>query len=136
MGIIRYNIGPHEIEVDRDVVHVRFGSPYLPEDARQLMTLSDQIFREYGSMFWISDLSHGQMPGPETRRVVATWPCLGEYVSVAYGAGLMSRTMIQLIISANRLLGSASTMRVEVCATEPEARQLIAQLRRRSNPAQ
>jgi hypothetical protein len=130
MDIIRRKIGLHEVEIEGDIMHVRLGGPYLPEEARQFMTLSDQIFREHGSIYSLADLASAQPPGPETRRVLATWPYLGEYVSVMYGANLVQRAILQLLSSAKRLLSSTPTPLVQLCATESEARQFIADHRR------
>lgn len=132
MDIVRRKIGSHEVEIEGDVMHVRFRGPYRPDDAREILTLSDQIFREHGTMFSLADLAYAQQPGPETRRVLATWPYLGEYVGIMYGASVAHRAVIRLVASAHRLLRPARTPTplIEICATEADARQVVDRHRR------
>lgn len=131
MEITRRKIGPHEIEIEGDVMRVRPVGPYLPDEAREFLTLSDEIYRKHGSMFSLADLGRAEPPGPETRRILVTWPYLGEYVSVMYGASMAQRAIMRLISGAHRLIGSKTAPRVEICASEAEALQCIETYRRR-----
>jgi hypothetical protein len=106
MAIVRHKIGPHEVDVEGDVMHVHMRGPYLPDEARQFLRLSDQIFREHGTMYSLANMAGAPTPSPETRRVLATWEFLGDYVSVMYGVGTVQRAILSLILSAQRLLGS------------------------------
>jgi hypothetical protein len=131
MEISRRKIGQHEVEIE-GVMHVRLGGPYLPEEAREFLSLSDEIYRKHGSMFTLADLAQADPPGPETRRILVTWHYLGEYVSVMYGASVTQRAILRLIAGAHRLLGAKTTPRIEICSTEAEARLFIEQYRRRN----
>lgn len=139
MDTIRRQIGPHQIEVQGDLLRARQCGPYLPAEAREFLELSDQIYRQHGSLYTLTDVTQAQTPGPETRRILATWPYLGDYVSVMYGVklSLAHRAIMQLADSAYRLLTPVSrrrNMTLHFCATEAEALQFIAQHRQNRRP--
>ncbi len=124
-------IGSHAVSVDEDVMVVRYQGEYLAEDARQILTLADQIYSAHGRVFLLADVTHTNMAGPETRRIVATWNYLGNYHSVVFGASLAIRTIIQLMMAAQRTLGSGPPFVATVKATEAEARAWVEEERRK-----
>ena len=129
MSSIEYNIGRHLVCFEEELLVVRLVGPYLPEAATQLLQLVDQQFREHGRVFLVVDVSESDLPGPETRRVVASWPYLGRYVAVMFGLGTLSRAATQLILSAQRVLGSSVRPDVHFCSAESEAHALLRKLR-------
>jgi len=129
MSSVEYNIGRHLVCFEDELLVVRLVGPYLPEAATQLLQLVDQQFREHGKVFLLVDVSQSELPGPETRRVVASWPLLGRYVVVMFGLGMLARGATQLILSAQRALGSTPGPEMHFCSSEPEARALLDKLR-------
>lgn len=129
MSSIEYNIGRHLVGFEEELLVVRLVGPYLPEAATQLLQLVDQQFREHGRVFLVVDVSESDLPGPETRRVIASWPYLGRYVAVMFGLGTLSRAATQLILSAQRVLGSSVRPDVHFCSAESEAHALLRKLR-------
>ncbi|HNN90885.1 MAG TPA: hypothetical protein PKI03_01400 [Pseudomonadota bacterium] len=139
METIRRQIGPHQIEIQGDLMRVRPCGPYLPAEAREFLELSDSIYRQHGSLYTLSDMTQAETPGPETRRILATWPYLGDYVSIMYGTklNLVQRAMLQLVESAYRILTpltSRRNMTLHFCATEAEALQFLEQHRQNRSP--
>ena len=129
MDIARHHIGPHEVFSEGDILRVRFNGGYAPEEARQIMSLVDQLFRAHGAVYMIGDLTASALPGAETRRVLATWPYQLGYVAVMIGTNLAQRAFMQLIISAERMLNKSPKLLLQVCATEADALAFIAQHR-------
>jgi hypothetical protein len=135
MDIIRYSIGPHEVIIEGDLLVLRFVGPYLPDEAKQILTLTDQVFRKQGSVYYVANVTRGDMLGPQTRRVLATWQYLGQYTAVMVGTSLAQRAVLALVSSAQRLLSSKPSPFIHFCATEQAARELIAKLREARLPA-
>lgn len=129
MDIARHHIGSHEVFSEGDILHVQFRGVYAPEDARQIMSLGDRVFRDHGAVYLIGDLSASALPGAETRRVLATWPYQLGYVGVMIGTNLAQRAFLQLIVSAERLLNKSPKLLIHICATEADALAFIAQHR-------
>jgi len=121
-----FHIGPNQVQIDGCILHVRLIGPYLAEHARDVLTLADRIYREQGMVFMLLNLAESIPPGPETRKVLATWPVAGPYPVVIYGAGLLQRAALQLVLSAMRLLARGSIPEVHVVSTESAARAWIA----------
>jgi hypothetical protein len=129
MSSIQCTIGRHQVLIEQDVLWARIIGPFLPDAATQLLQLVDQQFREHGRVFLVVDVSESDLPGPETRRVVASWPYLGRYVAVMFGLGTLSRAATQLILSAQRVLGGPVRPDVHFCSSESEAHALLRKLR-------
>lgn len=123
-------VGGHAAWLEGDILGVRFVGPYLPEEARQILSLADQIYREHGRVFLLADVSQSVPPGPETRRIIGTWSYLGRYAAVAFGANLAIRTIFRLVVSAQSALGYRSPILTHIAASEAEARTWIAEQRR------
>lgn len=129
MSSIQCNLGRHQVAIEQDVLRARIIGPILPEAARELLQLVDQQFRAHGRVFFLVDVSGSDLPGPESRRAVASWPFLGRYVIVMFGLGTLSRAATQLILSAQRVLGDPVRPTVHFCSSESEAHALLARLR-------
>lgn len=129
MSSTQCNIGRHQIAIEQDVLRARIIGPILPEAVRELLQLVDQQLRAHGRVFFLVDVSESDLPGPESRRTVASWPMLGRYVFVMFGLGTLSRAATQLIISAQRVLGSSLRPDTHFCSSESEARALLDKLR-------
>jgi len=121
-----FNIGPNQVQIEGKVLHVKLIGHYLAEHAREVLTLADRIYREQGMVFMLLNLAESIPPGPETRKVLATWPVAGPYPVVIYGAGILQRAALQLVLSAMRLLARGSIPEVHVVSTESAARAWIA----------
>ena len=121
-----FNIGPNQVQIEGKVLHVKLIGPYLVEHAREILTLTDRIYREQGMVLMLLNLAESIPPGPETRKLLATWPVAGPYPVVIYGAGILQRAALQLVLSAMRLLARGSIPEVHVFSTESAARAWIA----------
>ena len=121
-----FHIGPNQVQIDGCILHVRLIGPYLAEHARDVLTLADRIYREQGMVFMLLNLAESIPPGPETRKVLATWPVAGRYAVLTYGAGILQRTAMQLILSANRVLSRSLAPDVLFFSSESAARAWIA----------
>lgn len=124
-------IGPHELSLTGSILHIRFAGPYLPDEARQVLSLADQLYRIYGGAYLLADVSRNPPPPPETRRTIAKWPYLGAYVAALYGATAAVRVITTLMISAQRLLRANQPIITELFNTEAEARAWLAEQRQR-----
>ena len=123
-------IGPHQVHVQDDLLFIRFIGPYLPEEARQVLALADQMYRTYGGCYMLADVRQGGPPGPETRRVIGTWPYLGTYVAALFGVNSAIRVLTTLLVGAQRLLGTRQPIRTELFDHEDEARAWLLEQRR------
>ena len=121
-----FNIGPNQVQIDGRILHVKLVGPYLAEHARDVLTLADRIYREQGMVFMLLNLAESIPPGPETRKLLATWPVAGPYPVVIYGAGMLQRAALQLVLSAMRLLARGAIPEVHVFSSEAAARAWIA----------
>ena len=125
------HIGPHEVSLHGSLLHIRFASAYLPDEARQVLSLADQLYRTYGGAYLLADVSRNPPPPPETRRVIAKWPYLGSYVAALYGATAPVRVMTTLMISAQRLLRVHQPIITDLFDREEDARAWLEEQRRR-----
>lgn len=125
------HIGPHAVSQHGSLLHVRFAGPYLPEQAQQILSLADQLYRAYGGAYLLADVSRNPPPPPETRRVIARWPYLGRYVAALYGANAAIRVMTTLMLSAQRLLRVHQPIISELFDREEDARAWLEEQRRR-----
>jgi hypothetical protein len=124
-------IGLHRVEVQGDTIHIVFLGPYKPEEARQVLTLADGLYRRYGGVYLLADVRRNGPPGPETRRMIATWPYLGSYVAALYGASTAVRVMTTLMLSAQRLIRSPQPIITELFEREDQARAWLAEQRQK-----
>ncbi|MBL9008752.1 MAG: hypothetical protein JNJ46_31120 [Myxococcales bacterium] len=127
-------IGPHQVQVDGEAIFVSFSGPYLPDEARQLLTLADGLYRKYGAVVLVADVSQLGSMGAETRRVVGTWPFLGIYQTIVYNATKPLRILLDLMSAARRLLGLKNPVQLQLVATHREAVSWLAEQRRLRNP--
>lgn len=132
MSAIQRNIDQHEVTVDGNFLRMRFIGPHLPQTATALLQLVDQLFRTHGSVFLLADVSQSDPPVPSTRHVIATWPYLGRYVVVVFGLNTVQYAVTQLMLAAQRLLGSANRPDVHLCRSEAHAEAVMATLRSQS----
>ncbi len=121
-----FYIGRNQAQLNGKVLHLKLIGPYLAEPAREILTLADRIYREQGMLFMLLDVSQSIPPTPEVRKLVATWPVAGRYAVLTYGAGILHRTAMLLILSANRLLSRSLAPDVLFFSSEAAARAWIA----------
>lgn len=126
MDSATFYIGPNHVQIEGRILHVKLIGHYLADHAQEVMTLADQIYRQYGIVFLIHDLSQSIPPEPAVRKLLATWPVAGPYPALIYGAGALQRAAMQLILSANRLLSRANAPDVHFFPSEAAARAWIA----------
>lgn len=122
-------IGQHPMKIEGDTLCVKFIGTYSVDDARRLIGISDDLYRQHGTSFLLADLSAANPPPPETRKFVANWPFLGRYAMAAYGVSTPIRAIIQLMNAARRLLANP-VLDVYIAPDEQGARQWLADLRR------
>lgn len=123
-------LGEQFIRIEEDLICTRFVGTYTPDEANRLLSLCDELHRKYGRVYMLSDMSAMKPPPPETRKILAKWPLVGNYALVAYGVGRPMRVIIQLVLAGRRLLGMGD-FDVHVAADELSGRQWIAEHRRK-----
>ena len=126
MNSATFTIGPNQAQIAGKVLHLKLIGPYQVEFAREIMTLADRIYRERGMVFMLLDVSEAIPPGPDGRKLVATWPVAGPYPMLIYGASVLKRAAMQLISSASRLISRGAALQVHFFASEAAARAWIA----------
>lgn len=122
-------IGAHLVRIEGDTICIKFIGVYATEDVRRVLSMSDDLYRQYGTSFLLGDLTQVIQPPPEARKLIANWPFLGRYAMAAYGVSTPIRAIIQLMQAARRLLGNQK-IDVHVAADEQGARQWIVEQRR------
>lgn len=129
-------VGDQQATIEGDILFMRFSGDYKPEEAQQLLSLGDAIYREQGRVFLLADLTKLQTLGPKTRKVLANWPYLGPYQGVGFGVSLPLRAVAQLVLAAQRAIGVGPPLSVQTFATETEARAWIDQERQKMRATQ
>lgn len=124
-------IGAHEVHVDRDLIRVTFHGVLLPEDAQQITELVDRVGSGQGNRaLFIANLKDAGPPGPEARRVFASWRPQCHFFTVYFGAVLQQQTFASLIEATMHTLGGKAT-RGRFVASEEEALAAVAEERQR-----
>lgn len=123
-------LGHHPMQIEGDVVFVRFQGPYAPAEARQLLLLADEIYRRHGLMFLLADITSAVPPSAETRRIIAECKPVGRYQAALFGGSIALVAATRLMMTAQRLLGRGLTIEFHLLQTEAEARAWIAEQRR------
>lgn len=129
-------IGQQQAFLDGDVLLLRLCGEYTPDEARQVLTLADGLYREHGQVFILIDMTNMHTFGPETRKVVASWKYLGVYSGAGFGLSLVLRAAGKLVMAAQRLIGTGPQFAGETFATEAEARAWLALERKKRSTGQ
>lgn len=121
--------GPHQVEIDSDIVITRIHGNLTPEHMKEWCRIVDGVIAEHGEVFSIGDYhAAGSIP-PETRRVVGEWPGAAQLRGMAVvGANPMLRVIMTMIARAGALLRNFRAPTVFV-ATEAEARAWVKEQR-------
>lgn len=119
------------MQVQGDLIRIRFQGPLLPEDAQQITELVDRAGSEPGRhVFFIADLRDSGPPGPEARRVFASWRLQSHFFTVYFGAVLQQQAFAALVESAMHTLGGKAT-RGRFVETEAQALAAVEEERQR-----
>src|SRR5262249_12471695 len=122
-------IGPHLVTVEGDTVHIRFHGPYLPAEAKQVVSLIGNILLEQSAVYLLIDLSRADMPSMETRRVLSQAPASVQAItSVYYGVNFFTRAMAVLIHRMLTLV-SKRDFKVFFATDESDGRRILESLR-------
>lgn len=121
-------IGRHLTRVEDDTLCVKIIGHYSADEARQVMTIADAHYEQYGTSYLLSDMTEGSPPPLETRRLIASWPLRGRYGASGYGISRPIRVLMQLMVASRRLLGR-QTVEVYIAESEADARRWIAEHR-------
>ena len=122
-------IGRHLTRVEGDTLCIKVIGLYSPDEARQVMTIADTHFEQYGTSYLLSDMTESSPPPLETRRLIASWPLRGRYGASGYGMSRPIRVLMQPMVASRRLLGRQQ-VDVYVAESEADARRWIAEHRR------
>ena len=100
-------IGRHEYRIAGDLLYVRGHGDILPGESDQMCDLLLGLYQQHGTAFLIVDASGLTGMGIEARRENAAWHRAHKLTapSVVYGANLLVRTLLTLLVSAIRLIG-------------------------------
>lgn len=125
------HIGAHAVEVQGDVIRMQFHGMLLPADAQGLTALADRVgARPGGRVFFIANLRDAGPPGPEARRVFASWRPRYMFITVYFGAVLQQQAFAALIEGAMHAASGKPT-RGRFVETEAEALAFVADEQRR-----
>ena len=132
MSIQSFKIDSHEViaDVDRKVIVYRYQGNFLPEQAREIISFSNDIIDRNPGLYAICDVGNLKQVPPETRKQLITWFKEQRFPAiVCFGAGLSVRTFVTLITSAARML-SGNIPRYVFVHSEAEAYRWVAEQNR------
>lgn len=127
-------IGPHQIRVDGNVLHIHFQGPYLPDEAKQALSLLKRVQAEQGPVYLLINLAHTGVPSLETRRILSQADThLMVQANVYYGVSFLTRAIAILI---HRMLSLISNQDAKVFFVSDESEGLRKIQGLRLEPAQ
>lgn len=122
-------LGPHQVEIEDDMVTTRLHGPFAPEHMTQWCRIMDGVIATHDGVFSIGDYRQAGSIPPETRRQVGDWPGSAKIRAMAvFGASPALRVIMTLIVRAGALLRNFKSPTLFV-ATETEARDWMAEQR-------
>ena len=134
-------VGKHRMRIQGDVVFAQIQGEITGDEVVTLLEHMQKVEREYGYVFEIVDASVSGSMSAEARRQNAQWHLqhVLQIELVVFGAGLLMRTMMTLLINAVRLLGRRQ-IAPNFAANEAEAWAWVerrrAELQAQKGPAQ
>jgi hypothetical protein len=98
-------IGTHPVWIKGDTIFNVLHGPYTLEHMIEYLQLAEQVIAEHGTFFALSDITHLQAVGADTRRHIAQWTRSHPIGGIALvGGGLAMRSVLTLVIHAVNLL--------------------------------
>lgn len=124
--------GFSELRVDGDLVFARSCGPTTLDDMKLMYELNTAVFEQYGYVLVLIDCRLSTTTTPEARkyqserlkvRIIPSHTAL-------YGAGIVTRTTVMLMVRATELL-TGKTYPVEMVSDEESARKILDAARER-----
>lgn len=120
-------IGPHRIVAEQDVLFAYTNGPWRIEEMRRFLTLSEETYARFGSLYIVTIIDRGYDLPPDSRKYIADWSRTHFITgNVIAGASLAMRTLVTLLSRASQLIGAKNPM-VTFVSDEAAARAWVAE---------
>jgi hypothetical protein len=130
MTDLQATIGSHRFHMEGDVVVGKLRGNIHEDHAVQIFALLRQISDQHGPYFLLTDLSELGTIEPAARRAMTRQTgVVGCRASAIYGASLVARTVVTLVVRAIEMVHRPSDSPTRFFKTETEARAFLDQLR-------
>ncbi len=128
------SIGPHQVRIEDDIVHVRFHGDIIPPETKELLEVCQRVHQQHGRLFLLFDTVHAGIVSAESRRMFVQWNLTYPVAAVVnFGGGMVQRALAVLITNAIRIVSKKSPA-MAYLSTEAEARDWLNEQRRKFAP--
>lgn len=130
MGAV-WTLGPHKMWFEEpDTVRLVTVGMYDMKLLEESNALVRELKQRYPTLYLISDSRQGTGMTPDVRKALGENPDLMPYAASAmFGSSFAMRTMINMMMRAQQLLGVKGAIPFTMVATEEEAKAWVAQQR-------
>ena len=127
MGAV-WTLGPHKMWFEEpDTLRMITVGPYDMKLLEESNAIAHELKKHNPRLFLITDSSQGTGMTADVRKLLGEKPDLMPYAaSVMYGSSFAMRTMVNMMIRAQQLLGRTGSTAFTMVATEEEAKAWIA----------
>jgi hypothetical protein len=115
-------LGPHQADVDEELIVVRYHGAVTLEHVTALVALMDDVKRQHGVVLLLADLHRAGIMEPKARRYMADHAVAEAHHRWMFGFNPIVRILISMILRAMSLVGKRPP-KIQFCSTEAEARQ-------------
>ncbi|MCP3141082.1 STAS/SEC14 domain-containing protein [Pyxidicoccus xibeiensis] len=126
-----WTLGPHKMWFEEpDTVRMVTVGPYDMKLLEESVALTRELQKRYPRLYIITDARQGTGMTADVRKLLGENPDYLPYVgSAMYGSSFAMRTMINMMIRAQQLLGRTGTTAFAMVATEEDAKAWVAKQR-------
>lgn len=130
MGAV-WTLGPHKMWFEEpDTVRLVTVGAYDMKLMEESNALVRELKQRYPTLYLISDTRQGTGMTAEVRKALGENPDLMPYVgSVMFGSSFAMRTMVNMMIRAQELMGIKGSIAFAMVATEEEAKAWVVEQR-------
>ncbi|MFP2931322.1 STAS/SEC14 domain-containing protein [Pyxidicoccus sp. 3LG] len=126
-----WTLGPHKMWFEEpDTVRMVTVGPYDMKLMEESTALVRELKKRYPTVYLITDARQGTGMTAEVRKALGENPDLLPYAgSVMYGSSFAMRTMVNMMIRAQEILGRKGGTAFAMVATEEDAKAWVAKQR-------
>lgn len=130
MGAV-WTLGPHKMWFEEpDTVRMVTVGAYDMKLLEESNALVRELQKNHPTLYLITDSRQGTGMTPDVRKLLGEKPDLMPYAgSVMYGSSFAMRTMVNMMMRAQQLLGVTADIKFAMVATEEEAKAWVAEQR-------
>jgi hypothetical protein len=121
---MEYQIGPHRVVVEDDVVLSYANHAVTAVEMRRILDICASVFAKCGRLYVVTLMGPDFDMPPDARKLASAWGRQHQMYSIIVGASLAMRTLVNLIARAHKLLGGKD--QVVFADSEAAARSVIA----------